>query len=43
MGNELHRYYIEIRTILEIDPKTTDEELVTALGPSAPSYTTITR
>ena len=28
--------------ILEIDSKTIHEELVTALGPSAPSYTTVT-
>lgn len=42
MDNELNRYYIKIRTILEIDPKTIHEELVTALGPSAPSYTTVT-
>ena len=27
---------------MEIDPKIIHEELVTALGPSAPSYTTIT-
>jgi transposase len=43
MDNELNRYYIKIRTILKIDPKTIYEELVTALGPSAPSYTTVTR
>jgi hypothetical protein len=43
MDNELNRYYIKIRTILEIDPMTIHEELVTALGPSAPSYTTVTR
>ena len=43
MDNELNRYYIKIRTILEIDPKTIHEELVTALGPGAPSYTTVTR
>ena len=29
--------------ILEIDPKTIHEELVTALEPSAPSYTAVTR
>ena len=28
---------------MEIDPKTVHEELVTALGPSASSYTTVTR
>src|SRR5271155_5843621 len=43
MDNELNRYYIKIRTILETDPKTIHEELVTALGTSAPSYTTVTR
>ena len=40
MDNELNRYY---PIILETDPKTIHEELVTALGPSAPSYTTVTR
>ena len=35
MDNELNRYYIKIRTILEMDPKTNDEELVTTLGSSA--------
>ena len=40
MDNELNRYY---RTILEIDPKIILEELVTALGPSASSYTTVIR
>ena len=43
MDNELNRCYIKIRTILEIDPKAVHKELVTALTPSAPSYTTITR
>ncbi|CAF2614911.1 unnamed protein product [Rotaria sp. Silwood2] len=43
MDNELNRYYIKIRTILGIDPKTIHEELVTVLGPNAPSYTTVTR
>ena len=43
MDNELNRYYIEIRTILEIDPKTIHEKLVIALGPNAPLYTTVTR
>ena len=44
MDNVLNLYYIKIRTILEINPKTIiHEELVTALGPSAPSYTTVTR
>ena len=27
MDNELNRYYIKIRTILQIDPKTIHEEL----------------
>ena len=43
MDNELNRYYIKIRTILEIDPKTIHNELVTALGLSAPSHATVTR
>ena len=43
MDNELNRFYIKIRPILEIDLKTIHEELVTALGPSAPSSTTVTR
>ncbi len=33
MENEFDRYYIKIRTILGIDPKTIHEELTTALGP----------
>ena len=40
MDNELNGYYIKIRTILDIDPKTIH---VTALGSSVPSYTTVTR
>ena len=43
MDSELNRYYIKIRTILEIDPKTIHEELVTALELSGPSYLTVTR
>ena len=43
MDNELNRYYMKIRTILEIDSKTIHEEFVTVLGSSAPSYTTVTR
>ena len=43
MNNQFNRYYRIIRTILEIDPKTIHEELVTALRPSAPSYTIVTR
>ena len=43
MNNELNRYYIKIRTILQIDPKTNHEGLVTALGSSASSYTAVTR
>ena len=43
MNDQLTRYYREIRTILEIDLKTIHEGLVTALRPSTPSYTTVTR
>ena len=43
MDSELNQYYRKIGTILEIDPKTIHEELVTVLGPSVPSYTTVTR
>ena len=41
MDNEYNRYYIRIRTILGINPKTIHEELATALGPKAPSYPTV--
>ena len=43
MDNELNRYCRKIRTVLQIDPKTIHEEFVTALRPSAPSCTTVTR
>ena len=43
MNNQFNRYYRIIRTILEIDSKTIHEELATALRPSAPSYTIVTR
>ena len=43
MDNEYNRYYIKIRTILEIDPKTIHEELRTALRPNAPSDRTVAR
>jgi transposase len=43
MINELDRYYIKIRTILEIDPKTIYEGLTTAVGPNTPSYRTVLR
>ena len=43
MDNNLNRCYRKIRTILEIGLKTIHEERVTALGSSAPSYTTVTR
>ena len=43
MDSEINRYYIKIRTILEIDPKLIHEEFITALGSTAPSYTTVTR
>ena len=41
MDNEYNRYYIKIRTILGINPKTIHEELATALGSKAPSYPTV--
>ncbi|CAF1572948.1 unnamed protein product, partial [Didymodactylos carnosus] len=41
MDNEYNRYYIRIRTILGIAPKTIHEELATALGPDAPAYRTV--
>ena len=41
MNNEYNRYYIKIRTILEINPKTIHEELATALRSKAPSYPTV--
>ena len=43
MDNELNRYHRKIRTILQIDPKTIHEELITDLGPDTPSYTTVTK
>ena len=43
MDNEFNRYYIKIRTILEIDSKTIHEKLGTILEPSASSNTTVTR
>ena len=43
MDNEPNRYYIKSRTILQIDPKTIHEELVTALGHNVPSYTIVAR
>ncbi len=43
MENEFDRYYIKIKTILGIDPKTIHEELTAALGPNAPSYSTVAR
>ncbi|CAF0880875.1 unnamed protein product [Rotaria sordida] len=42
MDNEYNRYYIKIRTIFGINPKTIHEELAIALGPNAPSYPTVT-
>ena len=41
MDNEYNRYYIKIRTILGINPKTIHKELATALGSNAPSYPTV--
>ncbi|CAF3142115.1 unnamed protein product [Rotaria sp. Silwood2] len=43
MTDEFNRYYIKIRTILEIDAKTNCEELTTALGPDAPAYSTVAK
>ena len=43
MDNEFNRYYIKIRTILGINPKTICEELTDALGSDAPSYATVKR
>ena len=40
MDHKFNRYYRKIRTILDIDLKTIH---VTALEPSAPSYTIVTR
>jgi len=41
MDNEYNRYYIKIRAILGINPKTIHEEFATAFGPKAPSYPTV--
>ncbi|CAF5094426.1 unnamed protein product, partial [Rotaria sp. Silwood1] len=41
MDNKYNRYYIKIRTILGINPKTIHEELATALGPKVLSYPTV--
>jgi len=41
MDKEYNRYYIKIRTILGINPKTIHEELTTALGPNTLSYPTV--
>ena len=43
MDNELNRYYRKIRTILQVDPKTIHQELVTDLGLSASSYAAVIR
>ena len=43
MDSEFDRYYIKIRTTLEIDAKTIHEEFATSLGPSAPSCRTVAR
>ncbi|CAF1347479.1 unnamed protein product [Didymodactylos carnosus] len=40
MTDEFNRYYIKIRTILEINAKIICEELTTALGPDAAAYST---
>lgn len=41
MDKEYNRYYIKIRTILGINPKTIHEELTTVLGPNTLSYPTV--
>ena len=41
MDDQLNRYYIKIQIILDIDPKTIHEKLVTALEPRAPLHTTV--
>ena len=41
MDNEYNSYYIKIRTILVINPKTIHEELATALESKSPSYPTV--
>ncbi|CAF2834620.1 unnamed protein product [Rotaria sp. Silwood2] len=41
MTDEFNRYYIKIRVILGINPKTIFEELTEALGPDAPSYSMV--
>lgn len=41
MTDEFNRYYIKIRVILEINPKTIFEELPEALRPDAPSYSMV--
>ncbi len=43
MADEFNRYYIDIRTILEIDAKTICEELTTALGSDTPAYSTVAK
>jgi histone-lysine N-methyltransferase SETMAR len=43
MENEFDRYYIKIRTILGTDPTTIHQELSTAIGSNAPSYSTFAR
>ncbi|CAF1401941.1 unnamed protein product [Rotaria sp. Silwood1] len=41
MTDEFNRYYIKIRVILGINPKTIFDELTEALGPDAPSYSMV--
>ncbi|CAF1358854.1 unnamed protein product [Adineta ricciae] len=41
MTDEFDRYYIKIRVILGINPKTIFEELTEALGPDVPSYSMV--
>ncbi|CAF1489471.1 unnamed protein product [Rotaria sordida] len=41
MDNEFNRYYIKIRTGLEINAKTICEELTETFGSDAPAYSTL--
>ena len=41
MKSENFRFYVQTRTLLEVDPTTIHQELVTAYGPHAISYSTV--
>ncbi|CAF3707027.1 unnamed protein product, partial [Rotaria sordida] len=43
MDSKFNRYYIKIRTVLEIDAKTICEELTEALESDIPSYSKVKR